>query len=73
MSTRSRDDTETIGDIEQFLQQCLKGMEPDHERKGPGRPRVLPAMALWAGLLVCVLRGFENQLAVWRLISERGL
>ena len=73
MSTRSRDDTETIGDIEQFLQQCLEGMEPDHERRGPGRPRVLPAMALWAGLLVCVLRGFENQLAVWRLISERGL
>ena len=22
---------------------------------------------------VCVLRGFESQLAVWRLISERGL
>ena len=45
---------------------------PDHKLKGPGRPRVLPAMALWAGLLVC-LRGFGSQLAVWRLISERGL
>ena len=55
------------------FQQCLEGMEPDHERKGPGRPRVLPAMALWAGLLVCVLRGFGSQLAVWRLISEHGL
>ena len=29
-------------------------------------------MALWAGLLVCVLRGFGSQLAVWRL-SERQL
>ena len=47
-------------------------MEPDDRFEGPGRPRILPAMALWA-LLVCVLRGFESQLAVWRLISERGL
>ena len=48
-------------------------MEPDHRLEGPGRPRVLPAMALWAGLLVCVLRGFGSQLAVWRLLSERRL
>ena len=73
MSTRTADDTATIGSIEEFLQQCLEDMEPDHSLKGPGRPRVLPAMALWAGLLVCVLRGFGSQLAVWRLISERGL
>ena len=73
MSIRSEDDTDTVGNIDKFLQQCLEGMESDHSRKGPGRPRVLPAMALWAGLLVCVLRGFESQLAVWRLISERGL
>ena len=73
MSIRSEDDTDTVGNIDKFLQQCLEGMESDHSRKGPGRPRVQPAMALWAGLLVCVLRGFESQLAVWRLISERGL
>ena len=73
MSTKSGVDTEAIGNIEGFLQQCLEDMEPDHSFKGPGRPRVLPAMALWAGLLVCVLRGFGSQLAVWRLISERGL
>ena len=73
MSTRSGDDTDTIGNIEEFLQQCLENMEPDHRLEGPGRPRVLPAMALWAGLLVCVLRGFGSQLAVWRLLSERRL
>ena len=73
MSTRSGDDTDTIGNIEEFLQQCLENMEPDHRHEGPGRPRVLPAMALWAGLLVCVLRGFGSQLAVWRLLSERRL
>ena len=73
MFTRTGDDTDTVGNIEEFLQQCLEDMEPDDRFEGPGRPRILPAMALWAGLLVCVLRGFESQLAVWRLISERGL
>ena len=55
MSTRSGDDTATIGNIEEFLQHCLENMESDDRLEGPGRPRVLPAMALWAGLLVCVL------------------
>ena len=73
MSTKTGEGADSIGNIEEFLQQCLERMEPDHHDKGPGRPRILPAMALWAGLLVCVLRGFESQLAVWRLISEQGL
>ena len=30
MSTRTADDTATIGSIEEFLQQCLEDMEPDH-------------------------------------------
>ena len=66
-------DSDSLGNIEGFLQECLEGMEPDDERDGPGRPRILPAMALWAGLPVCVLRGFDSQLAVRRLLSERGL
>ena len=73
MSTKTCDGADSIGNIEEFLQQCLDRMEPDRNDKGPGRPRILPAMALWAGLLVCVLRGFDSQLAVWRLVSERGL
>ena len=73
MSTETGRGADCIGNIEEFLQQCLEGMEPDRRLEGPGRPRILPAMALWAGLLVCVLRGFGSQLAVWRLISERGL
>ena len=40
---------------------------------GAGAAPFLPALALWAGLLVCVLRGFGSQLALWRLLSERGL
>ena len=73
MSTKTGEGAGSIGNIEEFLQQCLERMGPDRNDKGPGRPRILPAMALWAGLLVCVLRGFESQLAVWRLISEQGL
>ena len=73
MSTRSGDDTATIENIGEFRQQCLENMESDDRFEGPGRPRVLPAIALWAGLLVCVLRGCGSQLAVWRLVSERRL
>jgi hypothetical protein len=63
-----------IGDIEQFLQECIAKLAPMEERAGgPGRPRILPAMCLWAGLLVCVLRGFSSQLALWRLLSREGL
>ena len=43
----------TLGDIGGFLQM----MAPDPDPEGPGRPRVLPALALWADLLVCLLRG----------------
>ena len=73
MSTETGDYAETVGNIEGFLQQCLEDMGPDRRSKGLGRPRILPAMALWGALLVCVLRGFGSQMAVWRLVSERGL
>ena len=63
----------TLGDIEGFLQACIQTMPPDPDPEGPGRPRVLPALALWAGLWVCLLRGFKSQLALWRLLCERGL
>jgi hypothetical protein len=62
-----------VGQIEDFLQEAIGQMPPDEAemtREGPGRPRVLPALCLWAGLLVCVLRGFSSQLALWRLLSS---
>jgi len=45
---------------------------PPHSR-GPGCPPVLPAMLLWTGLLVCILRGWSAQLQLWRLLSQWGL
>ena len=60
-----------IGDIEGFLRDLLLGLTLE---SGPrGRPRVLPALALWGGLLVCVLSGWSSQLELWRLLSQGGL
>lgn len=62
-----------VGDIERFLQAVVADLAPDAEEPKPGRPRILPALALWGGLLVCVLRGFAHQTALWRLLSQHGL
>lgn len=74
LATRAR--LELIGQVEAFLQDALPRLQPDLEderRGGPGRPRILPALCLWAGLLVCVLRGFSSRLELWRLLSLYGL
>lgn len=39
----------------------------------PGRPPILPALLLWTGLLVCLVRGFSSQLELWRLLTQWGL
>ena len=59
-----------VGEIEGCLRETPAGLTPDEReaaRAGPGRPRVLPAPALWGGLLVWALRGFGTQPALWRL------
>lgn len=61
-----------VGEIEQFLQEVVIRLPPDlteAAQPGRGRPRILPALCLWAGLVVCVLRGFASQLALWRLLT----
>jgi Transposase DDE domain len=64
----------TLDQIERFLRQMIQRLEPIHtEPVGRGRPRILPALCLWAGVIVCVLRGWSSQLAVWRLLNEKGL
>ncbi len=78
MSTRSKQTTEQqeelIDNIEGFLQEMIELLEPDmKEEVGRGRPRVLPAMCLWAGFLVCVLRGMGSQLAIWRQLALTSL
>jgi hypothetical protein len=64
----------TLDRIECFLQEMITRLEPIHQDpQGRGRPRVLPALCLWAGVVVCVLRGWSSQLAVWRQLSKKGL
>lgn len=66
--------TPSLGEIEPLLQDLLTQIEPDPDQpRGRGRPRILPSLCLWAGMLVCVLRGFSSQLMLWRLISQLGL
>src|SRR5262245_11021354 len=65
-----------LDQVEQFLREALSGLAPDPAESGPrgrGRPRVVPALCLWGGLLVCVLRGFSCQLDLWRRLTWQGL
>jgi hypothetical protein len=62
-----------VDHIDRFLQELVTGLEPGEEPGTMGRPRILPSLCLWGGLLVCVLRGFSSQLELWRLLSQRGL
>lgn len=60
--------------IEAELHTLVEELEPPPPAaRGRGALPVLPAMALWTGLLVCVLRGFSTQLALWRLLAVHGL
>lgn len=65
--------TDLVGDIETFTHALVADLEPEPGASGPGRPRILPALALWAALLVGVLRGEPHQRAVWRRLSVEGL
>jgi hypothetical protein len=63
-----------IGDIETFLREAIADLAPDPAPPvGRGRPRLLPALCLWGGLLVGVLRGFASQTDLWRLLTQQGL
>lgn len=65
--------TELVDSIEAFLKPILAALAPAPVSEGPGRPRILPAVALWAGVLVGGARGFNAQLELWRLLTDKGL
>jgi hypothetical protein len=65
---------ETLDQIETFLRSIIEKLEPIRtDPIGRGRPRILPAVCLWGGVIVCVLRGWNSQLAVWRMLHQKGL
>src|ERR671911_460511 len=63
----------TLTTVETTLAGVIGELAPAPLTGGRGRPRILPAMLLWAGLVVCVLRGWTSQRALWRLVSADGL
>lgn len=57
-------------DLHDLLQQLFTEPRPP---RAPGSPPVLTAFLFWGALLVCVLRGFSAQAALWQLVCVRGL
>lgn len=51
----------------------LEAPLPTPGPRGAGRPPVVPALWLWLGILVAVLRGFTAQRKVWQLLTIDGL
>ena len=62
----------SLDQVEAILHDLVAGMAPDPV-PARGRPRILPALALWSGLLVGILRGSSAIAGTWRLLSGAGL
>lgn len=70
----TKDTKETLDQVEEFLRATIEQLEPSRtDPVGRGRPRILPATCLWSSVLVCVLRGWNSQLGIWRLLAQKGL
>lgn len=61
--------------IEEFIGEMVATFQPEHpDAPGMrGRPRIVPALCLWTGVLLCVLRGMRHQRSVWRLLTQYSL
>src|SRR4051794_25345705 len=66
-----------IGDVRSWLLELVGELEPAwalHEAtRGPGRPRIVPALTLWGAVVLSVLDGDAHQRDVWRRISDSGV
>jgi len=72
---RKRSPRPLLDHLETMLCELVTALTPAPQAvaRNRGRPPILPAMLLWAGVLVVVLRGSGSQLAIWRLLSSQGL
>ena len=68
-----------VEQVETYVQRCLQGIAANAERRGagadpngPGRPLELPKVALWSGLLLCVLQGARGVREIWRYLVLHG-
>lgn len=61
----------SLDDLEAVLQQLIADCQPAQDRPAArGRPPLLPALVLWTGLVVCILRGWSSHLELWRLLTS---
>lgn len=72
--TSSKKNEDFAQDIEGFLQEMTGDSELVLHKRGnqSGRKAVLPALVLWSGVIVAVLRGLTSQLQIWRMVSWEG-
>jgi hypothetical protein len=68
-------DSALLNRLEALLCELVTALTPCATAPGRhrGRPPILPALLLWAGLTVCVLRRATAQRELWRLLSATGL
>jgi len=60
--------------IETFLAEVVADLEAETPPvRGPGRPRLLPSLCLWGGVLLQTLTGGGVQRALWRRLASVGL
>jgi hypothetical protein len=68
-----------VDQLRGYVQRWMKRMQSQDESqgagsdaKGPGRPRELPAAALWSSLLLCVLDRAHGVRDLWRALVCQG-
>src|ERR1700680_598552 len=59
--------------VEPFLAEVIAQLAPAAAGAQRGRPRILPSVCLWTGVVVCLLRGATTQNMVWRLLTRTRL
>lgn len=60
--------------IDSFLAEVVADLEAaTPTAHGPGRPRLLPSLCLWGGVLLQTLTGGGSQRALWRRLALHGL
>jgi hypothetical protein len=68
-----------VEQVERYVHRCLTSLQAKQERqgagpdpKGAGRPIKLPSVALWTGLLMCILNRVSGVRDVWRYLVQQG-
>lgn len=72
---RAAPDPTLVNQVETTIGELIGLLVPTPGAAGRnrGRPPILPALLLWSGLVICVLRRATAQLDIWRLLTAQGL